>query len=49
VTGLPRDGPILLVTDGGCDRVRIEREHTVLTPAGARLPFVPGGPVFRLR
>ncbi len=45
----PRDGPILLVTDGGCDRVRIKRDHAVLMPAGARLPFVPGGPVFRLR
>jgi predicted metal-dependent peptidase len=44
----PRDGPILLITDGQCDRVRIHREHAVLTPAGARLPFTPRGPVFRL-
>lgn len=44
----PRDGPILLITDGECDRVRIRRDHAVLTPAGARLPFVPAGPVFRL-
>lgn len=44
----PRDGPILLITDGRCDRVRIHRDHALLTPAGARLPFVPHGPVFRL-
>jgi predicted metal-dependent peptidase len=45
----PPDGPILLITDGQCDRVRIRRDHGILIPAGAQLPFVPGGPVFRLR
>ena len=29
--------------------VRIRREHAFLVPAGARLPFAPRGPVFRLR
>lgn len=44
----PQDGPILLITDGECDRVTIKRDHAVLTPAGARLPFATRGPVFRL-
>jgi predicted metal-dependent peptidase len=45
----PPDGPILVITDGWCDPVRIRREHAFLVPEGARLPFVPRGPVFRLR
>ncbi|MGY0235766.1 vWA domain-containing protein [Longispora urticae] len=45
----PADGPILVITDAGCDVVRIRREHAFLVPAGARLPFTPRGPVFRLR
>jgi predicted metal-dependent peptidase len=45
----PPTGPILLVTDGWCDRVRIRRDHGILVPASAKLPFVPRGPVFRLR
>jgi VWA-like domain (DUF2201) len=44
----PKDGPLLVITDGLCDRVRIRREHAFLIPAGASLPFVPRGPVFRL-
>jgi hypothetical protein len=44
----PQDGPILVITDGWCDRVRVRREHAFLTPVGARLPFVPRGPVFRI-
>jgi predicted metal-dependent peptidase len=43
----PKDGPILLITDGWIDRVRISREHAFLVPAGATLPFPPRGPVFR--
>ncbi len=43
----PKDGPILVLTDARCDRVRIRREHAFLVPAGALLPFVPRGPVFR--
>ncbi len=45
----PPDGPILVITDGRCDRVRVRRRHAFLVPEGARLPFPPAGPVFRLR
>jgi len=44
----PPDGPLLVVTDGACDRVSVRRDHAFLVPAGARLPFVPRGPVFRM-
>jgi predicted metal-dependent peptidase len=43
----PRTGPILVITDGWCDQVRVRREHAYLIPADAMLPFVPRGPVFR--
>jgi predicted metal-dependent peptidase len=43
----PKDGPVLVITDGWIDRVRIGREHAFLVPAGATLPFPPRGPVFR--
>lgn len=45
----PPDGPVLVITDGDCDVVRVRREHAFLVPAGARLPFHPRGPVFRMR
>lgn len=45
----PPDGPILVITDGECDVVRIRREHAFLIPAGATLPFRPRGPVFRMK
>ncbi|MEV4317163.1 hypothetical protein [Actinocrispum sp. NPDC049592] len=45
----PADGPILVITDAECDVVRVRREHAFLVPAGARLPFTPKGPVFRVR
>ncbi|MGW6931601.1 vWA domain-containing protein [Lentzea sp. NPDC054927] len=44
----PAAGPILVITDGGCDVVRIRREHAFLIPAGAHLPFRARGPVFRM-
>ncbi|MEU4761748.1 hypothetical protein AB0H12_00750 [Actinosynnema sp. NPDC023794] len=44
----PDDGPILVITDGQCDYVRLRREHAFLVPKGARLPFRPRGPVFRM-
>jgi predicted metal-dependent peptidase len=44
----PDEGPILVITDGYCDVVRVRREHAFLVPAAARLPFTPRGPVFRL-
>jgi predicted metal-dependent peptidase len=43
----PKEGPVLVITDGWCDRVQIKREHAFLIPAGTSLPFRPLGPVFR--
>jgi predicted metal-dependent peptidase len=45
----PKDGPVLVITDGACDVFRVRRDHAFLIPAGASLPFTPGGPVFRVR
>jgi len=44
----PADGPILIITDGQCDPLRVHRDHAYLIPAHAGLPFAPGGPVFRV-
>ncbi len=44
----PSDGPILIITDGDCDRFRSSREHAILMPSAASLPFVPKAPVFRM-
>ncbi|MGW0658796.1 vWA domain-containing protein [Streptodolium elevatio] len=44
----PADGPILVITDGYCDRVVVRREHAFLVPRGGRLPFTPRGPVFHV-
>ncbi|GAA3128104.1 putative metal-dependent peptidase [Kribbella aluminosa] len=44
----PAQGPILLITDGQCDVVRVRREHAWLIPRGASLPFTARGPVFRV-
>jgi predicted metal-dependent peptidase len=43
----PKNGPVLIITDAACDRVRVQRDHGFLIPAGAVLPFPPRGPVFR--
>jgi predicted metal-dependent peptidase len=45
----PAEGPILVITDGWCDRVRIRREHAFLLPQGHSLPFVPRGKVFAVK
>jgi hypothetical protein len=45
----PKTGPLLIITDGYCDRARIKREHAFLLPEGHSLPFVPKGEVFRIR
>jgi predicted metal-dependent peptidase len=45
----PEKGPILIITDGQCDRLVIKREHAFLLPVGRDLPFVPRGQVFRIR
>ena len=42
----PKDGPLLIITDGYCDVLKIRREHAYLLPAGRSLPFVPVGEVF---
>ncbi len=44
----PKQGPLLIITDGYCDRLTIHRNHAFLLPKGAKLPFVPKGPVFRV-
>jgi len=44
----PKDGPILIITDGYCDKLYVKREHAYLLPKGRHLPFVPKGQVFRL-
>ncbi|WP_181811010.1 vWA domain-containing protein [Streptomyces ipomoeae] len=45
----PPGAPILVITDGWCDALRVRREHAYLIPQGGRLPFTPRGPVFRVR
>jgi len=45
----PATGPILVITDGYCDRVIIRREHAFLLPEGHSLPFVPKGKVFAVK
>ncbi len=42
----PDGGPILVITDGNCDRLRVRNEHAYLLPRGHSLPFVPKGKVF---
>jgi predicted metal-dependent peptidase len=44
----PKDGPILIITDGYCDHFRTRRDHAILLPEGRSLPFPPQGKVFRL-
>jgi len=44
----PKQGPVLIITDGECDRLQIRREHAFLLPQGRHLPFVPTGRVFRI-
>jgi predicted metal-dependent peptidase len=45
----PKDGPILIITDGFCDHVHVLREHAFLLPQGRNLPFPPRGLVFRIK
>ncbi|WST81819.1 hypothetical protein OG762_38760 [Streptomyces sp. NBC_01136] len=45
----PPGAPVLVITDGWCDVLRVRREHAYLIPQGARLPFTARGPVFRVR
>jgi predicted metal-dependent peptidase len=45
----PAEGPILIITDGHCDRLHVKREHAFLIPQGNSLPFVPKGKVFAVK
>lgn len=46
----PKNAPLLIITDGGCDRLTLRgRDHAYLIPHGSHLPFTPKGPVFRLK
>jgi len=46
----PKDAPVLIITDGDCDRLNLRgRKHAFLVPWGRRLPFPPKGPVFKLK
>jgi len=46
----PKDAPVLIITDGGCDKLILHgREHAFLIPGSAHLPFVPKGKVFRIK
>jgi len=45
----PKKGPVLIITDGDCDRLAIKREHAFVMSQGARLPFIPRGEVFRMK
>ncbi len=44
----PGKGPVLVITDGGGDRVRVRREHAFLMTRKGRLPLVALGRVFRM-
>ena len=44
----PANGPVLIITDGFCDRLQVRRPHAFLIPRGRHLPFVPKGQVFRI-
>ncbi|MEV3860880.1 hypothetical protein AB0J38_42050 [Streptomyces sp. NPDC050095] len=45
----PAAAPLLIITDGECDVLRVPREHAYLVPRGARLPFTARGPVFQVQ
>jgi predicted metal-dependent peptidase len=44
----PKEGPLLIITDGLCDKLAIHREHAFLLPIGHSLPFPPKGEIFRI-
>lgn len=43
----PKEGPLLIITDGYCEPLKIHRDHAFLMPKGTNLPFIPKGKVFR--
>ena len=44
----PRDGPLLIITDGDCDPLSVRHSHAFLLPPGHRLPFAHRGEVFHM-
>ncbi|HVO44049.1 MAG TPA: VWA-like domain-containing protein [Aggregatilineales bacterium] len=48
IKDFPKEAPLLVITDGACEPLTVNREHAFLIPEGNELPFVPVGPVFRL-
>ncbi len=42
----PPTGPILIITDGYIDHIKIKHKHAYLLPKGCRLPFKTNKPVF---
>ncbi|MDC0671503.1 VWA-like domain-containing protein [Nannocystis sp. ncelm1] len=40
----PPAGPLLIITDGMCDRLHVRRDHAFLVPEGRHLPFGQGNP-----
>jgi predicted metal-dependent peptidase len=48
VEDFPKDGPLLIITDGYCDNLHLprHRDHAFLLPKGRFLPFAPKGKVF---
>ncbi|MDO5691238.1 MAG: hypothetical protein Q4G70_02005 [Pseudomonadota bacterium] len=44
----PRDGPLLIITDGECDHLSVRRSHAWLLPPGKRLAFAHQGEVFHM-
>ena len=47
-TDFPKNGPLLIITDGFCEHLQIRREHAFMLPRERYLPFVPKGKVFRI-
>jgi predicted metal-dependent peptidase len=47
-TDFPKDGPLLIITDGQCEKLSCQRSHAFLLPAGKRLPFSTLADVFYL-
>jgi predicted metal-dependent peptidase len=45
-TDFPKEGPVLIITDGQCDKLSCQRSHAFLLLAGKRLPFVTRAEVF---
>ncbi|RRD49473.1 DUF2201 family putative metallopeptidase [Arachnia propionica] len=44
----PKNGPILIITDGDCDVFTVPRDHAFLVPKGCQLPFRPKGDLFEM-